>query len=102
MRTGWQRGRDLLRWALADGNRTATGHRGVRQGTWTEATAGPPTHHDNGGTTLIVLGLILAIVGAVIDVPIILTLGIILLVVGVVFVLLGATGRAIGGRKHFF
>ncbi|RLV67247.1 putative membrane protein [Streptomyces sp. CBMAI 2042] len=30
------------------------------------------------------------------------TIGSILIVVGVVLWILGATGRAVGGRKHFF
>jgi hypothetical protein len=30
------------------------------------------------------------------------TIGIILLVIGVVLALLGSTGRAVGGRRHYF
>ena len=30
------------------------------------------------------------------------TIGIIVLIIGVVLVLLGATGRAVGGRRHYF
>jgi Family of unknown function (DUF6131) len=51
---------------------------------------------------MIILGIVLLIVGIVAHIPIIETLGIILLVVGAVFFLLGSTGRAIGGRKHFY
>nr|WP_255316813.1 DUF6131 family protein [Nesterenkonia sp. Act20] len=42
------------------------------------------------------------IVGAVIDVSILWTIGIILLVVGVILWILGSLGRAVGGRKHYW
>jgi hypothetical protein len=51
---------------------------------------------------MIVLGIILLIVGFVFKIPIVSTLGIILIVVGAVLAILGATGRAIGGRKHWY
>lgn len=51
---------------------------------------------------MIVLGLILLILGFVIHIGILTTLGIILLIVGVVLAILGATGRAVGGRNHWY
>jgi hypothetical protein len=51
---------------------------------------------------MIVLGIILLIVGFVFKISIVWTLGIILIVVGAVLAILGATGRAIGGRKHWY
>lgn len=51
---------------------------------------------------MIVLGLILLIVGIIAKIGILTTLGVILLVVGAVLALLGATGRAIGGRNHWY
>lgn len=51
---------------------------------------------------MIVLGVILLILGFVFSIPILWTIGIILVVVGAVFAILGATGRAIGGRKHWY
>ncbi len=51
---------------------------------------------------MILLGIILLIIGFVAAIHIIWILGIIALIVGVVLALLGATGRAIGGRKHYF
>jgi hypothetical protein len=51
---------------------------------------------------LIVLGLILLILGFALGISILWTIGIILLVVGAVLYLLGATGRAIGGRRHYY
>ena len=49
---------------------------------------------------MIILGLILLILGFVFGISILWTIGIILLVVGAVLYLLGATGRAVGGRNH--
>lgn len=51
---------------------------------------------------MIILGLILLLLGAVLDVPILWTLGIILVVIGAVLWLLGSTGRAIGPRAHYW
>jgi hypothetical protein len=46
---------------------------------------------------MIVLGLILLILGWVLGIGILVTIGIIVLVIGVVFLILGQTGRAVGG-----
>ena len=51
---------------------------------------------------MIILGIILLILGFVLSSPILWTIGIILIIVGAVFAILGATGRAIGGRKHWY
>jgi hypothetical protein len=51
---------------------------------------------------VIILGLVLLLIGLFAKISILTTIGIILLVVGLVLVLLGSTGRAVGGRRHFF
>ena len=51
---------------------------------------------------MIVLGVILLLIGLLAKISILTTIGIVLLVVGAVLFLLGATGRAIGGRKHWY
>jgi Family of unknown function (DUF6131) len=51
---------------------------------------------------MIVLGIILLVVGYFLHISILTTVGIILLVVGAVLMLLGRTGRAVGGRNHWF
>lgn len=51
---------------------------------------------------MIVLGIILLIIGFIAKVAIIWTLGIIAVVIGAVLAILGATGRAVGGRSHWF
>ena len=56
----------------------------------------------NEGTSVIILGLILLVVGFLLKISILWTLGIILLVIGAILAILGATGRAVGGRRHYF
>jgi hypothetical protein len=51
---------------------------------------------------MIVLGAILLILGFVLHISILWTIGIILLVIGAIFWILGATGRAVGGRKVWY
>lgn len=51
---------------------------------------------------MIILGVILLVVGYLLSIPILSTLGIILAVVGVILVLLGSVGRPLGGRRHYF
>lgn len=51
---------------------------------------------------MIILGIILLVLGFLLGVPILWTLGIILVVVGVVLALLGSAGRTVGGRTHWY
>lgn len=51
---------------------------------------------------MIVLGVILLIIGFLASIPILWTIGIILVVIGLVLALLGRTGRAVGGRSHYY
>lgn len=51
---------------------------------------------------MITLGVVLLVIGFLAQVPIIWTLGVIAVVVGAVLALLGSTGRAIGGRRHYY
>lgn len=51
---------------------------------------------------MIVLGVVLLIIGFVAKVAIIWTVGVIAIVVGAVLALAGTTGRAIGGRRHYW
>lgn len=51
---------------------------------------------------MIILGIILAIIGALASIPILTTIGVILIVVGLVLLLVGRGGRKIGGRSHWF
>jgi len=51
---------------------------------------------------MIILGIILLLLGVVVKIAILWTLGILVLAVGLVFALFGAIGRGIGGRRHYW
>ena len=51
---------------------------------------------------MIILGIVLVVVGAVVGIPILETIGVILVVIGVILWVLGSMGRAVGGRKHYY
>ena len=51
---------------------------------------------------MIIFGLILLLIGFVTGIAILWTIGVIVLIVGLVLWILGATGRAVGGRRHYF
>lgn len=51
---------------------------------------------------MIILGIILLLLGWLLGINILWTIGIILLVIGAVLYLLGAVGRPIGGRRHYW
>ena len=49
-----------------------------------------------------ILGVVLMLLGLLLGIPILWTVGIILLVVGAVLMLLGRSGRRVGGRAHYW
>ncbi|MFI8519821.1 DUF6131 family protein [Streptomyces sp. NPDC085481] len=51
---------------------------------------------------MIVLGVILLVIGLVAGLGILWTIGIILVVIGVILWILGAIGREVGGRRHYW
>jgi hypothetical protein len=51
---------------------------------------------------MIVIGIVLLLLGFLLSVPILWTLGIIALVVGLILLLLGSIGHAVGGRRHYW
>jgi hypothetical protein len=51
---------------------------------------------------MIVLGIILLVIGYVVPLPILITIGWILAVIGVILWILGAVGRPVAGRKVWF
>jgi hypothetical protein len=51
---------------------------------------------------MIVIGLILLIVGFVVKIAILWTIGIVVLAIGLVLALMGAAGRSVGGRRHYW
>jgi uncharacterized membrane protein len=59
----------------------------------------PPTLQED---IMIILGLALLLLGLLLKVSILWTIGLVVLVIGLVLLVLGSTGRAVGGRRHFF
>ncbi|WP_414166556.1 DUF6131 family protein [Streptoverticillium reticulum] len=51
---------------------------------------------------MIILGIVLLIVGFLVGIHILWTIGIILVVIGLVLWVLGAVGHAVGGRRHYW
>jgi hypothetical protein len=51
---------------------------------------------------MIILGIILLVLGFVLKIAILWSIGILVLVVGLILVLLGAIGHAVGGRRHYW
>jgi Family of unknown function (DUF6131) len=51
---------------------------------------------------MIILGIILLIIGFLVKIAIVWTIGIILLAVGLLLALLGTAGRAVGGRRWYW
>lgn len=51
---------------------------------------------------MIVLGIILLVIGYVVPLPILITIGWILVAIGIILWILGAVGRPVAGRKVWF
>ena len=51
---------------------------------------------------MIILGLVLLVLGFLLSIPVLWTIGLVLMGVGALLWILGATGRAVGGRSHYW
>jgi len=51
---------------------------------------------------MITLGVVLLVIGFIIKIPILWTIGIILAVIGLILIVLGRVGHKVGGRAHYF
>jgi hypothetical protein len=51
---------------------------------------------------VIIFGLILLVIGFVAGIAILWTIGIVVVIIGVILALLGMTGHAVRGRRHYF
>ena len=51
---------------------------------------------------MIIAGIVLLLLGLLLGVGILYTIGIILIIVGAVMWVIGSTGRAVGGRRHYY
>ncbi|HUY08131.1 MAG TPA: DUF6131 family protein [Candidatus Dormibacteraeota bacterium] len=51
---------------------------------------------------MIVFGVVLLIVGFVLSIQLLWTIGVILLLIGLALWVLGSVGHAVGGRRHYY
>ena len=51
---------------------------------------------------MIVFGVVLLAIGFLAGIAILWTIGVVVLVIGMLFWLLGKTGHAVGGRRHYY
>ncbi|GAU69321.1 hypothetical protein SSP35_11_01400 [Streptomyces sp. NBRC 110611] len=51
---------------------------------------------------MIILGIVLLLIGFVLKISILWTIGVILVLVGAALWVLGAVGHAVGGRRHYW
>jgi hypothetical protein len=51
---------------------------------------------------MIIAGIVLLILGFLLGIPILWTLGIIVVIIGLVLMVMGSAGRAVGGRRHYY
>ena len=51
---------------------------------------------------MIILGVIFLLIGVLTGIPILWSIGVILVIVGAILFLLGAAGREVGGRRHYY
>jgi hypothetical protein len=54
------------------------------------------------GCSVLIVGIICLVLGFVLGISILWTIGIIILVIGAILWILGAVGHPVGGRRHWF
>ena len=54
------------------------------------------------GNEVIILGVVLVLVGLLLKISILWYIGIVVLIIGAVLMILGMTGRPVGGRRHYW
>ena len=54
------------------------------------------------GGTVVVFGLVLMIIGFVLGIPVLWSIGTLLVLIGLVLWILGSIGHAVGGRRHYY
>jgi hypothetical protein len=51
---------------------------------------------------VIIVGVVLLLLGLLLGIPILWTLGVVVAIVGVVLMVLGGLGRPVAGRRHYY
>ena len=62
----------------------------------------PASRGENREKAMIILGIVLLLLGLLLDIPILTTIGIVLAVIGAALYLMGSFGRPIAGRRHYW
>jgi hypothetical protein len=58
--------------------------------------------NDSTEEAILTLGLVLLLIGFLLGIPFLWTVGVVLTVVGAALWILGAAGREVGGRRHYY
>ena len=51
---------------------------------------------------MIILGIVVLLLGLLLGVPILWTIGLVLVIVGIGLMILGGIGRPVAGRRHYY
>ena len=51
---------------------------------------------------MIIVGVVVLLLGLLLGIPILWTIGLVLAIVGVVLMILGGIGRPVAGRRHYY
>jgi hypothetical protein len=51
---------------------------------------------------MVIIGVVLMLVGFLLGVPILWSVGVIVLIIGIVLWLMGTMGHMVGGRRHYY
>lgn len=51
---------------------------------------------------MIVLGVVLAVIGWIVGIPVLWTIGLVLVVLGLILLAIGSAGRTIAGRRYWY
>lgn len=51
---------------------------------------------------MIIFGVVLMLIGFILGVPILWTIGVIVLIVGIALWLMGTMGHMVGGKRHYY
>jgi hypothetical protein len=89
-------------------SRVSTGLGGSDEGTFIHEMAGRTgvlpyrNRAPQKGIHMIGIGIVLMLIGFLLTIPILWSVGIVVLVVGLVLLLLGSIGHEVGGRRHYY
>jgi Family of unknown function (DUF6131) len=69
---------------------------------WARTSVDRARPQQGGGKDMILLGVVLLLIGLIAKIAILWVVGVVLVLIGLALVALGAMGRAVGGRRHYY